>query len=81
MELRMGFRAKYIFDCISKLKNGEVDLSKANTLNTDDLRKELISIKGVGQKVADCVFFFFSQKTRNLPYRCMDKESYGAFVF
>ena len=26
MELRMGFRAKYIFDCISKLKNGEVDL-------------------------------------------------------
>ena len=59
-----------------------MDLSKANTLNTDDLRKELISSKGcVGQKVADCVLFFSQKTKRNLPYRCMDKESYGAFVF
>lgn len=67
MELRMGFRAKYIFDCISKLKNGEVDLSKANTLNTDDLRKELISIKGVGQKVADCVLLFSLKRRETFP--------------
>lgn len=67
MELRMGFRAKYIFDCISKLKNGEVDLSKANTLNTDDLRKELLSIKGVGQKVADCVLLFSLKRRETFP--------------
>lgn len=67
MELRMGFRAKYIFDCISKLKNGEVDLSKADTLNTDDLRKELISIKGVGQKVADCVLLFSLKRRETFP--------------
>lgn len=44
-----------------------MDLSKADTLNTDDLRKELISIKGVGQKVADCVLLFSLKRRETFP--------------
>lgn len=67
MELKMGFRAKYIYDCISKLKSGEVSLFNTDSLSTDEVRKMLISIKGVGQKVADCVLLFSLKRRETFP--------------
>lgn len=67
MELKMGFRAKYIYDCISKLKSGEVSLFNTDILSTDEVRKMLISIKGVGQKVADCVLLFSLKRRETFP--------------
>lgn len=56
--LRAGFRAKYLTDAVEKLRSGEVSLEKARTLPTDDARAELMKIKGVGPKVADCAMLF-----------------------
>ena len=56
--LRMGFRARYIRDCLDRLISGSVSLERAKKLPTDELLSMLLQIKGVGQKVADCVMLF-----------------------
>lgn len=66
-ELKMGFRAKYIRDCIDKLLSGETDLDNINDLSTDELLKMLLKIKGVGQKVADCTMLFSMGRREVFP--------------
>ena len=56
--LRAGFRNKYILDAAKKVASGEVDLEKIESLSTEDGEKELMKIKGVGTKVAQCVLLF-----------------------
>ncbi len=65
--LRAGFRAKYLEDCISKVTNGEIDLERIRSASLNDARKELMTIKGVGPKVADCVLLFGAHKTDAFP--------------
>ncbi len=66
-ELRMGFRAKYIRDCLDKLFSKEVDLDKINDLTTEELLEMLLKIKGVGQKVADCTMLFSMGRREVFP--------------
>ena len=56
--LRSGFRAKYIIDAAQKVAGGEVDLKKLQTCDIDEAREELIKIKGVGAKVAECALLY-----------------------
>ena len=56
--LRAGFRNKYIIDAAKKVAGGEVDLELCRTLPYEDARLELMKIKGVGVKVADCALLF-----------------------
>lgn len=65
--LRMGFRAKYIYDAISKLKSKEVDLSQIDNMTTAELLEMLLKIKGVGQKVADCTMLFSMGRREVFP--------------
>lgn len=65
--LRSGFRAKYVIDAAQKVLCKEVDLEKCRTLSLDDARQELMKIKGVGPKVADCVMLYGLHKTDAFP--------------
>ena len=56
--IRSGFRAKYIVDAVNKVNSGEVDIHSLETLSTNDARKQLLKISGVGNKVADCILLF-----------------------
>lgn len=56
--LRAGFRAKYLTDAVEKLMSGKVDIDAAKLMSIDDARAELMKIKGVGPKVADCAMLF-----------------------
>lgn len=56
--LRSGFRAKYILDAAQKISSGEIDLERLKAVHTDAARDELMKIKGVGPKVADCALLF-----------------------
>ena len=56
--LRSGFRAKYLVDAISKVLGGEIDFSAVRSMPLDDARNALMTIKGVGPKVADCALLF-----------------------
>ncbi len=76
--LRAGFRAKYILDAAQKVSSGEVDLLKLKSLPLEEARAELIKIKGVGLKVADCALLFSHRHIDAFPKdvwikRAMDK--------
>ena len=56
--LRAGYRDKYILDAAVKVASGEVNLKALCDMNDEDAKKELMKIKGVGGKVADCIMLF-----------------------
>ena len=65
--LRAGFRARYIVDAVEKLHSTEVSLDGIKAMDTTAAREELKKIKGVGDKVADCVLLFGYHKTDAFP--------------
>lgn len=56
--IRSGFRAKYIIDASQKIASKEVDIDKIKTLPFEDAKAELLKIKGVGEKVAQCALLY-----------------------
>lgn len=56
--IRSGFRAKYIIDAAQKIASKEVDIEKVKTLPFEDAKAELLKIKGVGEKVAQCALLY-----------------------
>ena len=56
--IRSGFRAKYILDAAQKVSSGEINLDELKTLDYDTARAKIMTIKGVGPKVADCVLLY-----------------------
>ena len=61
--LGLGFRDKYIFETTRKIVNGEADLEKLKQeKSTKNIRNELLTLSGVGPKVADCILLFSTLK-------------------
>ncbi len=56
--IRSGFRAKYILDAAQKVSSGEIDLETLKFIDYDAAREKIMTIKGVGPKVADCVLLY-----------------------
>lgn len=65
--LRAGFRAKYIIDAAQKVSGGEVDFGKIEASPIETGREELIKIKGVGKKVAECTLLYGFGKLQAFP--------------
>ncbi len=65
--LRAGFRGKYIEDCVSKVNTGEINLVSISDMPIEDARKELIKIKGVGPKVAECALLYGMYRIEAFP--------------
>lgn len=57
-ECKAGFRAKYIVDACGKLCGGIIDLDTIGQKDLVEARQELLKIKGVGNKVADCMLLY-----------------------
>lgn len=56
--IKSGFRAKYIVDAAEKVLSGEVSLERVAEIGYSEALAELKRIKGVGDKVANCVLLF-----------------------
>lgn len=65
--LRAGFRARYIIDAAQKVSSGQVDLEKMRTAPIEDCRKELMTITGVGAKVAECTLLYGLHRLEAFP--------------
>lgn len=65
--LKAGYRAGYIVDAVKKVISKEVDIYSLKNMSTSDARRELMKIKGVGPKVADCVLLFSAGKSDAFP--------------
>lgn len=65
--IRAGFRAKYIIDAASRVASGEIDIDKIANSDIEAGRDELIKIKGVGEKVAQCALLYGFGKIDAFP--------------
>ena len=65
--LKAGYRVPYIIDAAKKVAGGEIDLQKIKNMPEAEARRELMKIKGVGKKVADCTMLFSLEFTDVYP--------------
>lgn len=60
-----GYRAKYLVSAVKELEN--LDYNKINEMPSEEASKILLNIKGVGQKVCDCILLFGFNKQDCFP--------------
>ncbi len=66
-ECGLGYRAKYISETAKKVSNGEFDVESLKKESYEKAREMLLTLKGVGLKVADCVALFALEKLEAFP--------------
>ena len=57
-DCKMGFRAPSLLAAARAIADGKLDLEKIRTLDYAAARHELMTLRGVGGKIADCVLLF-----------------------
>ncbi len=66
-EIGFGFRAEYIKEAAKKIALKEFDLRALEDLNYKEAKGRLLSLKGVGEKIADCVLLFSFKRYEAFP--------------
>lgn len=66
-QCKAGFRCKYIHQTSQLMKSGNVTREKLSEMNTEAARKVLMTMPGVGPKVADCILLFSGLKFDVFP--------------
>ncbi|MDI6601996.1 MAG: DNA glycosylase [Thermoanaerobacteraceae bacterium] len=66
-ESRCGFRAEYICDAAKRVAWGDLDLSALKGQDYFTAKAELMKVKGIGEKVADCILLYSLQKYEAFP--------------
>ena len=65
--LRCGFRAPYILSAARLVADGTVDLPAIGSLPLPEAREQLMRIKGVGPKVAECALLYGMHRLDAFP--------------
>lgn len=65
--IRSGFRAKYIIDAAQKISTGKVNIEEISKLPFDEAKAQLLQIKGVGEKVAQCSLLYGFGRVEAFP--------------
>ena len=76
-DLGFGFRAKYLYFAANEIVNNNFNLPRLRSLNYTDAKKHLITLYGVGEKVADCVLAFSLDKNQAFP---VDRHIHRALI-
>ena len=80
----LGYRTEYVREAAEGVSSGRIDLDGYYSLSDDELMEELMSIKGVGRKVANCVMLFAYHRIGAFPVdvwieRIVDRYYEGRF--
>ncbi|MGN0468606.1 MAG: DNA-3-methyladenine glycosylase family protein [Acutalibacteraceae bacterium] len=65
--IRAGFRNKYIIDAARKFASDEINSEEISKMPIEKAREELMKIKGVGAKVAECSLLYGFGKIEAFP--------------
>jgi N-glycosylase/DNA lyase len=76
-EIGAGYRAKYLYQVVRQID--EKILEEWASLDTKKLREKLISLSGVGPKVADCVLLFGYHRGDVFPVDTWIVKMYNRF--
>jgi N-glycosylase/DNA lyase len=76
-----GFRARAVLEAAQRVSSGELDLIRLATLPTREAREMLLTLWGVGPKVANCVLLFGLGKIDSFPIDVWVKRGLEAHYF
>lgn len=65
--LKLGYRARYIHQTAQQLKSNPNLLTSLPNLSTIEAKKLLLSLPGVGSKIADCILLFGLGRLESFP--------------
>ncbi len=65
--LGLGYRARYVASAAEKVATGEIDLFALREASYDDALETLMTLDGVGDKVANCIMLFCMEKPQAFP--------------
>jgi len=74
-EMKFGYRAGYITGFTKAVVDGSFSLDELNSLDTPAARKMLLSVKGIGGKVADCILLFGMGRYEVCPHDTWIKKA------
>ena len=77
LKLGAGYRARYLEKVLNELE--EFNIEESKTLPTEELRNKLISLSGVGPKVADCILLFAYSRHDVFPVDTWMAKMYNDF--
>jgi N-glycosylase/DNA lyase len=63
----LGYRAKYVAAAARMVASGAVDFGAMRSMATEEAKRVLLTIPGVGEKVADCVLLYGMQRYEAAP--------------
>lgn len=64
---KLGFRAERIKAAAEEVFSGELDFEALNKLEYKYARESLMRVRGIGEKVADCILLFAFEKMEAFP--------------
>lgn len=82
----LGYRLPYLLDAAEKVSSGELDLNAIASLGDEELFESLKTVKGVGDKVSNCICLFAFARTGRAPVdvwikRVIDEQYRGVNPF
>ncbi|MBN8246675.1 MAG: 3-methyladenine DNA glycosylase [Verrucomicrobia bacterium] len=66
-ECKLGFRARYLAGTALRISEATLDLESLQDRPTAEVREALMSLPGVGRKIADCVLLFAYRRQEAFP--------------
>ena len=84
--LGLAYRKGYILDALKKISAGTVNLTALENFSDDALVENLKTIRGVGDKIANCVALFAYHRVNRAPVdvwiqRAIDEDFAGENIF
>jgi len=64
---RLGFRARHLHVAAQQIAASEISLARVATLPTLEAREQLLRVRGVGEKVANCILLFAYGRAEAFP--------------
>ncbi len=85
-ECKLGYRVSYIRDAIDRVLTGGLDLNALYALSYEEAFERLKEVRGVGDKVSNCICLFAYSKTEAAPVdtwiaKVIEQEYAGANPF
>ncbi len=82
----LGYRTSYVLDAAARVSCGMLDLDRLSLLSDEELLEELMTVRGVGKKVANCVSLFAYYRMSCVPVdvwisRAIDEDCHGESPF
>ncbi|MBI2642875.1 MAG: DNA repair protein, partial [Nitrosarchaeum sp.] len=63
----VGYRAKFIIDAAKMIESRQIDFDQLKKSNYQNAKETILTVPGIGNKVADCILLFSLDKLEAFP--------------